>query len=300
MTPISAPVAIATLPFSNLEIPPQPPQIQRSLEQGNVLYLPQLAFSLTAAEQGLLTPELVAPRRKNISYQPDSRTLKGVADQQKTAAVARPLARYHQMTLQLIDALLPGYGEALHHPQTSLRLHPITAWREKTSWRKDDSRLHVDAFPSRPVNGERILRVFCNIHPRGEPRTWRTGEHFDTLAARFLPQLKPWSPFGAWLQSALGITKTRRSHYDHLMLALHDAMKSAPEYQRQGAQQEIDFAAGSTWICFSDQTPHAAMRGQYLLEQTFLLPVSAMTNPQLSPLRVLETLLQKPLVARTR
>jgi hypothetical protein len=54
MTP-TAPVAIATLPFSNLEIPPQPPQIQHSLEQGNVLYLPQLAFSLTATEQALLT-----------------------------------------------------------------------------------------------------------------------------------------------------------------------------------------------------------------------------------------------------
>ena len=110
MTPTSAPVAIATLPFSNLEIPPQPPQIQHSLEQGNVLYLPQLAFSLTATEQALLTPELVAPRRKNISYQPDTRTLRGVADKQKTAAVARLMARYHQMTLQLIDALLPGYG----------------------------------------------------------------------------------------------------------------------------------------------------------------------------------------------
>ncbi len=70
MTPISAPVAIATLPFSNLEIPPQPPQIQRSLEQGNVLYLPQLAFSLTAAEQGLLTPELVAPRARTSVINP--------------------------------------------------------------------------------------------------------------------------------------------------------------------------------------------------------------------------------------
>jgi len=47
MTPTGSPVAIATLPFSNLEIPPQPPQIQHSLEQGNVLYLPQLAFSLS-------------------------------------------------------------------------------------------------------------------------------------------------------------------------------------------------------------------------------------------------------------
>ena len=63
-----------------------------------MLYLPQLAFSLTAPEQALLTPELVAPRRKNISYQPDTRTLRGVADKQKTAAIARLMARYHQMT----------------------------------------------------------------------------------------------------------------------------------------------------------------------------------------------------------
>jgi hypothetical protein len=38
------------------------------------------------------------------------------------------------------------------------------------------------------------------------------------------------------------------------------------------------------------------MRGQYLLEQTFLLP-EAMSHPQLSPLRVLETS-AKPLVAQ--
>lgn len=185
-----------------------------------MLYLPQLAFSLTATEQALLTLSWSAAAQE---YQLSTRHphTRGVADKQKTAAIARLMARYHQMTLQLIDALLPGYGESLHHPQTSLRLHPITAWRETTSWRKDDSRLHVDAFPSRPVKGDRILRIFCNIHPRGEPRTWRTGEHFDTLAARFLPRLKPWSPSGAWLLAALGITKSRRSHYDHLMLALH-------------------------------------------------------------------------------
>jgi hypothetical protein len=48
MTP--TPVAIATLPFSNLEIPATAADQH---EQGNVLYLPQLAFSLTATEQAL-------------------------------------------------------------------------------------------------------------------------------------------------------------------------------------------------------------------------------------------------------
>jgi len=35
---------------------------------------------------------------------------------------------------------------------------------------------------------------------------------------------------------------------------------------------------------------HAAMSGQYQLEQTFLLPIGAMREPQRSPLRVLERL----------
>jgi hypothetical protein len=157
-----------------------------------------------------------------------------VADKQKTAAIARLMARYHQMTLQLIDALLPGYGEALHHPQTSLRLHPITAWRETTSWRKDDSRLHVDAFPSRPVKGDRILRIFCNIHPRGEPRTWRTGA-FRYPRGTLSAAAETLVAVRRRLLAALGITKSRRSHYDHLMLALHDAMKSTLSTSDRGA-----------------------------------------------------------------
>jgi hypothetical protein len=38
------------------------------------------------------------------------------------------------------------------------------------------------------------------------------------------------------------------------------------------------------------------MAGQFMLEQTFLLPVSAMKNPRQSPLKMLETLLRKPLI----
>ncbi|CAI2400933.1 Protein of uncharacterised function (DUF2843) [Serratia proteamaculans] len=90
--------------------------------------------------------------------------------------------------------------------------------RATSSWRKDDSRLHVDAFPSRPNLGEHILRIFTNINPHGEHHQWRIGESFPQLARRFM------------------------------------------------------------------------------LEQTFLLPVDAMKNPQQSPLKVLETLLQHPLL----
>ena len=74
------------------------------------------------------------------------------------------------------------------------------------------------------------------------------------------------------------------------MLGLHDRMKQDDEYQRQAPQTPVDFPAGATWVAFTDQVSHAAMAGQYQLEQTFLLPVDAMIDEGRSPLRVLERL----------
>ncbi|MGP0818956.1 Kdo hydroxylase family protein [Serratia sp. CY81489] len=266
------------------------------LEQGKVLFLPELAFTLSEQEMPLLDPALVDPKRKNISYQPLSGKLTGVAVAERRQQVQQLLERYYQSCRQLIAGLLPEYQEALHHPTGSLRLHPVSAWRASSSWRKDDSRLHVDAFPSRPNYGERILRIFTNINPHGEHRQWRVGEPFPELAQRFMPRLARYSAFSSWLQHRVRITKTRRSHYDHLMLQLHDAMKADGDYQQQGPQLALAFPPGSSWICFSDQTPHAAMGGQFMLEQTFLLPVNKMQDPQRSPLKVLEQLRGQPLI----
>jgi hypothetical protein len=58
----------------------------------------------------------------------------------------------------------------------------------------------------------------------------------------------------------------------------------------------VHFAPGTTWLCFSDQVMHAAAQGQYMLEQTIHLPLSALYEPQRSPLAVLERLVGHPLV----
>lgn len=166
----------------------------------------------------------------------------------------------------------------------------------ETSWRKDDSRLHVDAFPSRPNYGERILRVFTNVNPAGVPRVWRVGEPFEDVAKRFLPHIKPQVPGVAWLLELLHVTKSRRSAYDHLMLKLHDSMKADLDYQKNSPQQTMPFPSGSVWVCFSDQASHAVMSGQFMLEQTFFLPVGAMARPQRAPLGILERLQGRALV----
>lgn len=270
--------------------------VVKDLEQGKVIFLPHLAFSLSEREEQLLDPVWVDPKRKNISYQPLQDKLTGIANNGQETAIRELLKRHYHSCRQLVAGILPEYQTALHTPTNSLRLHPITGWTQNSSWRKDDSRLHVDAFPSRPNYGERILRIFTNINPYGESRNWRVGESFPALAERFLPHLKNYSSLRSWLQKTVGITKSYRSHYDHLMLQIHDAMKADIDYQKNGSQIAIEFPQGSSWMCFSDQTPHAAMSGQFMLEQTFLLPVNDMHNPQQSPLKVLESLTNKVLI----
>jgi hypothetical protein len=82
------------------------------------------------------------------------------------------------------------------------------------------------------------------------------------------------------------------------MLRLHDRMKADLRYQSQAAQSVYEFHAGCTWIVFTDQVSHAAMAGQYALEQTFLVPLECMQDPSLAPLRILERVLGRELAGR--
>jgi hypothetical protein len=90
--------------------------------------------------------------------------------------------------------------------------------------------------------------------------------------------------------AALRVTKGLRSDYDHLMLGLHDRAKADLRYQKDCAQEIVRFAPGTTWLCFSDQVMHAAVSGQFMLEQTIHLPVSSLYDPARSPLAILQRL----------
>ncbi|SDC67942.1 Kdo hydroxylase family protein [Paraburkholderia lycopersici] len=266
-----------------------------AVEQGKVLYFPNLAFPIEGGERALLDPAIADPKRKNISLDPNGGALHGVLGDSVTQSAVRALiARYQACARTLVDGLFPEYGGKLRVAPTSLRLHQVET--RQTSWRKDDSRLHVDAFPSRPNYGERILRVFTNVNPDGVPRVWRVGEPFEDMAKRFLPNIKPQFPGSAWLQHLLHITKSPRSEYDHLMLNLHDAMKADLDYQKTSPQQTIGFPPGCVWVCFSDHASHAVMSGQFMMEQTFFLPVKDMVHPEWAPLGILERLKGKELV----
>ncbi|GAB3406372.1 Kdo hydroxylase family protein [Massilia agilis] len=281
-----------------LEIAERPragdPSLVTALEAGKVLYFPNLAFEPTADELKLFTPAIRDPKSRNISQDATGR-LKGAAGDEATQQrLAAMMQRFREQAEGLLATMAPRYMEHVRRGPVSFR--PSVVETREQSWRADDRRLHVDAFPSRPNRGERLLRVFANVNPEGVPRVWRVGEPFETVAQRFLPRVKPYSAWQARALKAFKVTKSLRSEYDHLMLQLHDAMKSDMEYQKNGPQLTMPFPAGSTWVCFSDQTPHAAMSGQYMMELTAQLPPSEQYDPDASPLAILTRMMGHALV----
>lgn len=257
-----------------------------ALEGGRVLYFPGLTFVTHAEESTLFTPTILGSA-KNASFDRQTGTLGGTTLQERDARLLLGMMqRFTAAAASLVERVLPAYRGSLIQARASFR--PAEIAGRVTSWRKDDTRLHIDSFPATPSGGRRILRLFTNVNPERRPRSWRIGGAFESVARRFESRLRLPLPGTGQLLALARITKTPRSPYDALMLQLHDAMKADEEFQRQSEQTKIDFPSGSTWICFTDEVSHAATAGQYQLEQTFLLPVEAMREPQRSPLRILE------------
>jgi 3-deoxy-D-manno-octulosonic acid hydroxylase-like protein len=271
------------------------PGVEALLESGDVLWLRDGFFAVEAAERRLLSPSVLAGSNKNVSFDPSTGRVGGSSATGESGELLRGmLKRFSDEAEAFVRRACPAYADRLRVGRTSFR--PVEIAGRPSSWRKDDTRLHVDSFPATPVRGHRILRVFANVNPEGRPRSWRVGEDFDGLAARFAAKLRLPLPGVALALHVLHLTKTRRSAYDALMLQLHDRMKEDSAYQAAAPQMPFDFPPGSAWMAFTDQVSHAAMSGQHQLEQTFLLPVDAMLDQRRSPLRVLERLKGQPLI----
>ncbi len=267
---------------------------QDALESGQVLYFPMLPFTVGNSENTLLTDSLSNGRAKNISRDPDGRLQGDAGSAEERAQLSAMMGRFADHARSLVLSLFPGYETTIEQARTSYR--PVEIAGRIYSPRNDDKRLHVDAFPTRPQRGRRILRVFANVHPMGRDRIWHVGEPFADVAKKYAATARNPLPLEPWLFELLGITRGRRSGYDYLMLGLHDGAKLDSDYQKTAPQVEFAFPAGTSWMCFTDQAMHAALAGQFALEQTFHLPVEALAHPERSPLKVLERMTGRALV----
>ncbi len=278
----------------------------QQLEQGNVLVLNQTPFLPSEADSDFLRAQSQSEKayHKNIAYKPHLQRTTGTAALPKEDAerISQILAEYSRHALEFMATLLPEYATAWTMDYASFR--PVEEAGRVLPLRHRNDLIHLDAFPTRPTHGGRILRLFTNLHP-DRTRVWATADSFAELAARYarLAGLDQVTGLGAKAKRAaaqvarkVGLRFPDRSAYDQFMLNFHHYLKSNAEFQESGTRKTVAFRPGATWISFTDQVAHAVLSGQYALEQTCIIPYHAMTLPELSPVAVLERLAGRPLV----
>ncbi len=277
------------------------------LERGEVIHYPVCPFPLPEGidRQFLLEQQLGHRAHKNISYDPHSGRAGGYLKQSPAQAdrLRALLADFsHDVTAWLAE-VLPSYAAAWELDRVSFRPDEEATRRLRQTARND--LLHVDAFPSRPTNGWRILRVFANINPT-EPRVWVTSDPFAKLLARYGEAAGlPSEPMAGWVrrvgQGMLGLFRPgrrQRSAYDSFMLRFHNYLKMNEAFQEQCPKRYWNFLPGSAWMVFTDTVPHAVLRGRYALEHSYFIAPQTLALPAESPPALLERACGMPVLNR--
>jgi hypothetical protein len=280
----------------------------RGLEAGDILFFPTSPPLLSEPDRAFLVTQkqVDASYHKNVSYRPREDRLKGVdqddgAQRERVHAIMRD---YSQRAVSFMATFLKRYAVDWKVDFASFR--PIEESGRQAALHSRNDLLHFDSFPTRPSHGDRLLRIFTNIHPE-RPRVWVTTDPFEALAGRFAERVGLYRRAGAlaacrdWTVHAaarLGLPVADRPPYDRFMLKIHHAMKEDAQFQGSCRKDRWEFPAGSTWVVFTDGASHACLSGQYMLEQTFIVRRSSLVCPEKAPIAILEKLAGHPL-ART-
>jgi hypothetical protein len=284
-------------------------QEYRALEAGDILYFPVAPRLLEKDEQAFLVTQRQAGGilHKNISYRPRGDRLKGVdrGDPAKARRAHELMRAFSGRAIEFMTSFLGRYAAAWKLDYASFR--PIEEAGRKVPLHSRNDLLHFDSFPTRLSHGNRLLRIFLNVHPRRE-RIWVTSDDFEALAPRFAGKIgltRPPGPIDVLKRKAVGLAAKMglpvvdRPPYDAFMLRFHHAMKEDGTFQAKCRKHRWEFPSGSAWIVFTDGASHACLSGQYALEQTFIVHRASLTNLDLAPISVLERIAGYPLARRS-
>jgi len=283
----------------------------QQVEQGEILFFNTIPFDLPKEDQEFLLSQRRGDSRyhKNVSYRPQQDVLRGFATggAENLNRLRRIMRNYSAQVTLFLSRFLSPYREQWSLDYASFR--PLEEEGRALSLHKRNDLLHVDAFPSRPTNGGRILRVFTNINPT-QPRIWLTTDGFEALARRYAADAglqriaeRGSSPARYLLRGATrllhgtGLSVADRSPYDQFMLRFHDYLKENNDFQNNCARIRLEFPPQATWIVCTDTVPHAVLAGQFALEQTYVIPPRALLSPHKAPIHVLEDLCGQTLSA---
>src|SRR5580704_17806609 len=279
----------------------------RRLECGDILYFPRIPFAFPIADQKFLLgqKQTAGSLHKNVSYRPAQDRLTGIdqRDGAERTRVHAVMQAFSQNAISFLAAFFPSYAQSWKVDFASYR--PLEEQGRDVSQRSRNDLIHVDNFPSRPSNGDRLLRVFANINPE-RPRVWVTSDSFEALARRYAREVGlPQQPGlidrlrGAAIDAMArtGLPVVNRPPYDRFMLTFPPLVTENAEFQPLCTIERWPEPPGSSWIVFTDTTSHACISGQYALEQTMIVRHESLVYPEKAPITVLGELAGFPLRA---
>ncbi len=274
------------------------------LEANRVIYFPRTPFEFSDADREFLVSQRRADSavHKNVSYRPAQNKIRGFEGSPEVLErLNSVMENYSRAVVGFVRQFLAPYNPGLRIDFASFR--PIEEEGRALPIHKRNDLLHVDAFPTRPTHGGRILRVFTNIHPT-KSRVWNVGEDFSVLAEHLaepagLGRFAAAGDTSRWaaIPRAFGAPIPHRSAYDRFMLHFHDYLKENATYQTDSPKTRMEFPPMATWLVYTDGVPHSVLGGQHALEQTFIISRAALVAPAVSPIGVLEKLCGRPLAS---
>jgi hypothetical protein len=278
------------------------PDFRAVLESGDILFFPNGGFEIPRDVRTALMGATQDARsfHKNIAYKPTLDKISGLVNRTESETVKLAMREYSRRALEFMNSILPDYGRAWKVDYASFR--SIEERGRELPLTKRNDLLHVDAFPTRPVFGDLILRCFTNVNSE-QSREWMTSDPFGKLApaeARDAGLMQfaetagdPLQKFRRGLLKFLartGAPVVDRSPYDAFMLHFHDWLKGNREFQENCPKYWFNLPPGTTWLVFTDVVPHAVLAGRLALEQTVIVSRNSLANPQLAPSAILEKL----------
>lgn len=214
--------------------------------------------------------------------------------QEEIHSLKQQLELYEKKTTQFLAKLLAPYAEDWIPGKAQLVTAPKTAFS-------------VEASPTLPVHGERILRFYTNLDAH-HPYHWMTSYPFNDLAMMFggkqiaFPRVLSSSILHRLARKTkkamhrLGVNLSLQSPYDAFMFRMEHFLKKNEQFQASCPKERWIFPPFSCWAIYTDLVTHAALSCHNVIEQTFIVPQKALLFPEKSPLGILERMTRGTLV----
>jgi hypothetical protein len=264
--------------------------VEHRLERGELLFFPICPFPLPQGDdlRFLLEQRLASGflhlRHKNISFDPETGRVSGYRwrSSEQGQRLRGLLAGFSGVATAWLARLLPHYTRGWRLDRATLRTEEEATRPLRLTARND--LLHLDAFPTRPTQGWRILRLFANVHPT-DPRVWVTSETADRLLARYgsaaglpLTGAAGWGESLRRLFNLLQRTVRRDRPTTRFMHRLHDHLKLNDAFQEKAPKLLV--LSSRIGLAGDDRWPEPAeLRGRLRLEHSYFVSPQVLLLP---------------------